>query len=288
MKKEFKSLTSAVALSVVGSAFCLPLVYAQTVPAGKTEKEPKPDPSKEFGILNIPISHIMKRTPEQMVAREKYMKDVKEAQAALDNGELDTALIKYQMLNSGGEETLGYIDSLAGLAEVYWQRGDYNRAIPYFRELVYEKPGQTWSTSQSDQPDICMKFALTLYKRGLYQEALNVYQKGAKRGDQSDWGLPLALTLDSDSVRSVRMPIAANLVLARYFLNGYSQKSLVYAQEALRLSPNFALSHLYLAECLRSTGIANWPERKREYEQAVKLGRGEVKEKAEAALRRRY
>lgn len=169
-------------------------------------------------------------------------------------------------------------------------------ALATFREYVYPKPGRKINSSGNQNPDTLLRFALLLAKMGQYDEAIAAYHAGeAKVSKVSNiFGPRVDLAFFPKAFNKAAFDAAVHTCLGlegRYFRddpNGVKANAIALAEyrKAIAAKPDFALAYFYLGETLRVVNGGLSDEARAAYEKAVKLGRGEVAERAQKALNR--
>ena len=190
------------------------------------------------------------------------------------------------------------------LGDLYAAIGREAEAIEAYHQIVYRVPGrdwinsygqslqaliqpegQDWSSSRGTDTDLLMRYALLLSKTGQHAEALQVYQWGLKGLSQEDRRL-FALRLSARSFDRRLFEAAAHTAIGRRNRAldiPFADAAIAEYRKALSLRSNFAPAHYLLGNALSMKGRS--AEAKAAWQKAADVGRGEVKEAAERALR---
>lgn len=165
--------------------------------------------------------------PALLAPLEKANRIVAEGDALLARGKPGEALARYQQARK--ITTLGGI-GLKGMAEAHLRLGEDAAAVRAMRELIYPKPGQTWSASDATDPATLMKFALLLAKTGARKESRDVHRRavGFARPDLRKY---LASTEQG-------FEASARIVLADSETNGGNQAAAIaHLEKAIQADP---------------------------------------------------
>jgi tetratricopeptide (TPR) repeat protein len=155
------------------------------------------------------------RDPVIGAALDKARAIAAQGDELVEKGSPKEALEKYrearQITTAGG---LG----LRGMADALYSLGDAQGAANALRELLYPKPDQHWSTSDSTDPVMLMKFALLLSDLGETKEAMQSYNQALKYAHPTLLK-PYLTDFGTGGVQPGKFEASARLVLAEYHTN---------------------------------------------------------------------
>ncbi len=191
------------------------------------------------------------RDPVIGAALDKARAIAAEGDELLDKGNPKAALAKYRearkITTAGG---LG----LRGTADALYALGDSEGAASALRELLYPKPDQHWSTSDSTDPVMLMQFALLLTELGETKEAMQSYNQALKYADPTLLK-PYLTDFGTGGVQPGKFEASARLVLAAHHSNmGNQDEAIRQYQRALKAYPAGARTRYLLAVELRNAG----------------------------------
>ncbi len=169
----------------------------------------------------------------------------------LDQGNPKAALAKFRearaITTAGG---LG----LRGTADALYALGDSEGAASALRELLYPKPDQHWSTSDSTDPVVLMQFALLLTELGESKEAMQSYNQALKYAHPTLLK-PYLTDFGTGGVSPGKFEASARLVLAEYHTNlGNHDAAIAQLQRAVKAYPAGTRTRYLLAVELRNAG----------------------------------
>ncbi len=239
------------------------------------------------------------REMEIALALESLKKrNVKEGLAAFERAkEISSIHIPYDQLGDALEAN-GETEKAIWMYRqwVYRDRGrDWVEDGKSLTEMVKQATGNNWTSSRGIAPDVLMRYALLLSKTGRYAEACQVYEWGLipfQSGIQEEQEeRDFALNMTAETFNKPRFEAMALTLYGRSnigtvidgFLCGQDEEAILAYQKALRLRPNYAITHYYLGLSLERTGKK--AEAKAAYQKAVELGTGELVRRAKSELR---
>ena len=167
-----------------------------------------------------------------------------------------------------------------GLGEIARRTGDSASALRLYRDFLSVKPGQTWITGRISDPVVRLKYALVLYKAGLYDESWENYESALS--SRNGWVLPKPPDVTRRDMPSAQFIFAVNLFLAERLEGRDPAQAIAFVRDAVRANPTSGLPHYYLGELLYSQDET---EAKAEFEKAIKYGHGDYIERAKSHLR---
>ena len=233
--------------------FVLLCVLLFQPPAPALPAAPPPD-TRLYSIKNRSLPPSPARE-----AREKRQQAAFDELAAIQKLEKESktgeAVVRYEaLLVSDAKDTFVYPRVLEALGDLYGQMGRTREAIDLYRKLVYVTPNQDWITSRSLAPDLRLKFALLLHKNGQYEESLQNYnvgmEKAAKYARLMDVRLPMEpgiFVINAQTAPTTRLVFASHMALAACRNHFDQAECIAHLNEALKLRPNYAPIHYYLA-----------------------------------------
>ena len=166
---------------------------------------------------------ITHRNPEWLRRQKGYLLLVKEAFNFQKEGKLDEARRKFEAIPQNFDEApSAYIYARDGLAEIYTQRGQWDKAI-----AEYEKrfdPDFVAHFSGSNDVEIRCKFVQVLCNARRFDEALANYTVAHRVLSGFDIvrsGLPLPPSAETFKSRHDLISVKTHLLLAVYLLRDY-------------------------------------------------------------------
>ena len=195
-----------------------------------------------------------------------------------ENHDLRKAKTIFQQLVQSDSQLLP--DALIGLARIEDEQGHSKEALHYYDALLGPHPN--WNSSLEDEPAVVGRFAELCEEQGRYEDALAAYSKVLKLGSEQDMlttadhNVPIRIDTNDPTEIKARALILIGLA---HQLNQAGElhrdpialkRSLTAYQTAVRLEPNLAITHYYLAYGLKFQGKTR--EAAAEYAMAEKVG----------------
>jgi hypothetical protein len=276
-------IACALALIVVGCPAHAVCAQTVTAPEGGTE----PPHNNRFAV-------IANGTPEEGVIYESERslaeQRTKQGQKYLKDKELDQATKMFQQVMS--DWRFANMVPYREYANALIKNGHDREALALYRFLTNPGSLRHFDAGVMSEPDQSMQFVLLLYKARCYDEAYHVFLN-ARQLIQHEFvdginGVPVDVEIDDDNYDTKTIQVAAHLAIAAWANgSGSEDEAASNAEAAIRLRPNLAVAHFYLAEILRhhtKPSAANRRRAQEEYQIASKQGHGLVWAKAEEAL----
>lgn len=176
-----------------------------------------------------------------------------------------------------------------GLAEALAAQGKINEALRVYRTLIYQYPRNLSSVAHDRRTQ--MHYAILLSQTGQWQEAVSVYEKNLPSAVYGD-APKLDVHFDPRAPMPFQLQAMAHVASGmEYTGHGQMKEAFGEYEQATHLAPDSAFANYYYGYGWQNLApkdrakLLNQEQAKAAFSKAVQLGKGEIKEAAQKALK---